>query len=64
MKAQGNNKGCEGKRRYATQREARKVALHRQEESGDETIWEYACFECSGWHLGHDRHFKPVRKHL
>ncbi|HET7481543.1 MAG TPA: hypothetical protein VFK89_01655 [Actinomycetota bacterium] len=57
-------KSCVGKRRYATQREAREVALHRQEESGDDTIWEYACLYCGGWHLGHDRHFKPTRRHL
>ena len=44
---------CEGKRRYATEKEAHAMALHRQEETGDYTIWEYACGFCGGWHIGH-----------
>ena len=55
---------CAKKRSYASQAEARAVALHRQEESGDDAIWEYACPICGAWHLGHDPHFKPERRHL
>ena len=55
---------CAKKRRYPSQAEAREVTLHRQEKSGDGTIWEYACPICGDWHLGHDSHFKPARRHL
>jgi hypothetical protein len=44
---------CDNKRRYPTEKEARDTALHRQEESGDYTIWEYFCTFCGGWHIGH-----------
>ena len=50
---------CEGKRRYKSANEAREMARHRREESGDMGISEYPCAFCGGWHIGHNAPKKP-----
>ena len=50
---------CEGKRRYRDAAEAKEMARHRREETGDMTIAEYPCAFCGGWHIGHTQPRKP-----
>lgn len=48
-------RGCDGKRRYATKRGAEGVVIAIARQQKDETITSYKCVFCGFWHVGHRR---------